>query len=360
MKRVFVFQDFKSQKFWSIDVEGSSFTVNYGKLGTDGQTQVKSFSSSEEAEKQAEKLIAEKTKKGYVETQEAAAKEMKVEAKKYKLSYDDFDNGKSQEDLLNKIINDKKLPDIKQLTIGCWDFESGDCQELVDGMIANKEKFAHIEGLFWGDIDQEESEVSWIEQTELSPLLDIMPNLKELKIKGTNSLGIGQKPRPSITSLEIISGGLPSSVVEDILKSDFSNLEKLVLYVGVDDYGYDGLIDQFKPFFSKEKYPKLTYLGIVNALEEDTIVEYFLESDILPQLETMDISAGVLTDKGGQLLLDNVDKIKHLKFINMEYNYLTEEMQKKLSKLPVKVNVSDAQDIDEDYDEWGGFPLITE
>jgi len=63
MKRVFVFQDFKSQKFWSIDVQGNEITVQYGKLGTDGQTQVKTFGTPEEAEKQAGKLIAEKTKK---------------------------------------------------------------------------------------------------------------------------------------------------------------------------------------------------------------------------------------------------------------------------------------------------------
>ena len=37
MKRVFVFQDFKSQKFWSIDVRGTDVIVNYGKLGTDGR-----------------------------------------------------------------------------------------------------------------------------------------------------------------------------------------------------------------------------------------------------------------------------------------------------------------------------------
>ena len=34
MKRVFVYQDFKSQKFWSIDVRGTDVIVNYGKLGT--------------------------------------------------------------------------------------------------------------------------------------------------------------------------------------------------------------------------------------------------------------------------------------------------------------------------------------
>ena len=63
MKRVFVFQDFKSQKFWSIDVRGTDVIVNYGKLGTDGQTQVKNFSSAGEAEKAAGKLIAEKAEK---------------------------------------------------------------------------------------------------------------------------------------------------------------------------------------------------------------------------------------------------------------------------------------------------------
>ena len=78
MKRVFVYQDFKSQKFWSIDVRGTDVIVNYGKLGTDGQTQVKNFSSAGEAEKAAGKLIAEKTKKGYVETLEEVAKEMQV------------------------------------------------------------------------------------------------------------------------------------------------------------------------------------------------------------------------------------------------------------------------------------------
>ena len=59
-------------------------------------------------------------------------------------------------------------------------------------MIENKEKFAQIEGLFWGDIEQEEQEISWIEQADISPLLDAMPKLKDLKIKGTNNLRFGK------------------------------------------------------------------------------------------------------------------------------------------------------------------------
>ena len=354
MKRVFVFQDFKSQKFWSIDVRGTDVIVNYGKLGTDGQTQVKNFSSAGEAEKAAGKLIAEKTKKGYVETLEEVAKEMKVEAKKYALSYDEAEEGVN---LMDKILKDKKLPSLKQITIGCWGYEGEDCSDIADGIVENKEKFAHFEGLFWGDIDFEEQEISWIEQVDLSPVLDAMPLLKNLKIKGTNNLSIGKKPRPNLKSLEIISGGLPDSVVEDILGSDLPNLEKLVLYVGVEDYGFDGDMNVFRPLFSKDRFPNLKWLGIVDAEEQNTVVEMFLESDILPQLETMDISAGVLTDEGARLLLDHVDKIKHLKFINMKYNYLSDEMKKELQKsLPMKIDVSDSQEYDDDY----SYPMITE
>ena len=201
MKRVFVFQDFKSQKFWSIDVRGTDVVVNYGKLGTDGQTQVKNFSSVEEAEKAAAKLVAEKTKKGYVETREEVAKEMKVEAKKYALSYDEAEEGVN---LMDRILKDKKLPSLRQITIGCWGYDGEDCSAIADGIVANKEKFAHLEGLFWGDMDSEEQEISWIEQVDLGPVLDVMPLLNNLKIKGTNNLSIGKKPRPNLKSLEII------------------------------------------------------------------------------------------------------------------------------------------------------------
>jgi uncharacterized protein (TIGR02996 family) len=66
--RTFQFSDAKSHKFWNIDVQGNSFTVTYGKIGTAGQTQTKSFKDNATAQAEADKLIKEKTKKGYQET----------------------------------------------------------------------------------------------------------------------------------------------------------------------------------------------------------------------------------------------------------------------------------------------------
>jgi uncharacterized protein (TIGR02996 family) len=71
--RTFQFSDAKSHKFWNIDVQGSTFTVTFGKIGTAGQTQTKSFPSAEKAQAEADKLVREKTGKGYTETTAKAA-----------------------------------------------------------------------------------------------------------------------------------------------------------------------------------------------------------------------------------------------------------------------------------------------
>ncbi len=66
-RREFHFHDGKSHKFWAIEVDGSRFTVQFGRVGTSGQTQTKEFPGDAEARQAADKLIAEKAKKGYAE-----------------------------------------------------------------------------------------------------------------------------------------------------------------------------------------------------------------------------------------------------------------------------------------------------
>jgi predicted DNA-binding WGR domain protein len=55
------------EKFWAIKRDGASFTVKYGKIGTSGQEKTKDFGDEDEAEAEYDKLVKEKTKKGYEE-----------------------------------------------------------------------------------------------------------------------------------------------------------------------------------------------------------------------------------------------------------------------------------------------------
>jgi DNA ligase-1 len=65
--RRFEFTEGSSSKFWEISVAGVEITVRYGRTGTQGQSNVKTFPTQEAAAKQVAKQCAEKVGKGYQE-----------------------------------------------------------------------------------------------------------------------------------------------------------------------------------------------------------------------------------------------------------------------------------------------------
>ncbi|MGE0710803.1 MAG: DUF4132 domain-containing protein [Planctomycetota bacterium] len=67
MRRELLCQEGGSDKFWTVEVEGSSHTVHFGRRGTSGQRKTKDFASPAAALAAAEKLIAQKLKGGYVD-----------------------------------------------------------------------------------------------------------------------------------------------------------------------------------------------------------------------------------------------------------------------------------------------------
>ncbi|UOG34870.1 WGR domain-containing protein [Leptospira noguchii] len=82
MNHHLTFKDGSSDKFWNIEVSGNSFTVTYGKTGTSGTSQTKTFDNEEKCLKEAEKLLNEKLKKGYVEGDATLANTKSVDLKK--------------------------------------------------------------------------------------------------------------------------------------------------------------------------------------------------------------------------------------------------------------------------------------
>lgn len=67
MKKHLKYIDGNSDKFWQIEVNGLEYTVTYGRNGTNGTSQTKTFTDKDECLKVAEKLLNEKIKKGYSE-----------------------------------------------------------------------------------------------------------------------------------------------------------------------------------------------------------------------------------------------------------------------------------------------------
>jgi predicted DNA-binding WGR domain protein len=68
MKRYFEFVGGNSAKFWEISTSGSEVTVRFGRIGTEGQTQVKVLANADAAARHVETLVSQKVAKGYRET----------------------------------------------------------------------------------------------------------------------------------------------------------------------------------------------------------------------------------------------------------------------------------------------------
>ncbi|WP_034303696.1 AAA domain-containing protein [Herbaspirillum sp. RV1423] len=63
------FEQGGSSKFWRAMQKGVDVSISYGRLGSNGQTILKQFDSPERAQREMEKLVSEKLRKGYVDSE---------------------------------------------------------------------------------------------------------------------------------------------------------------------------------------------------------------------------------------------------------------------------------------------------
>ena len=116
MKKHLQFIDGTSDKFWQIEANGNSYTVVYGRNGTSGQIQSKSFDTVEACLKAAEKLVAEKTKKGYSEDGQVV--DAKVAAPKTKAASDKQAVLDEYDDIVKTAAIERLLPFLEEQSRG--------------------------------------------------------------------------------------------------------------------------------------------------------------------------------------------------------------------------------------------------
>lgn len=272
-------------------------------------------------------------------------------SKTYSYDYGEYEDGKNEETMVKDILADSEFTELDELIIGSWGgpYEV-DCQPVIDAIVENADRFSHIIKLFVGDMDYEECEVSWIMQGDYSRIWKAMPQLKELTIKGSMNLTLGEIEHENLESLTIICGGLGTNVIKEIEKAKLPSLKKLLLYIGVEDYGFDGDAGTIRELLANSDFPNLTYLGIVDSDMQDELAQVVLECKYIRQIETLDLSCGTLTDKGGSLLLEKLPELSNIKKLDVHHHYLSGEMMEKIGNLSIEVDVSEQ----EEAEEWNG------
>jgi hypothetical protein len=245
-----------------------------------------------------------------------------------------------------------ELPNVSEVTgmvIGMWEgsWDSTNSATIVETLVAASEQLPNLTALFMGEILQEESEISWIQQSDMAPLFGAYPKLTHFGVRGGTGLSLGVIQHNALQELVVQTGGMSRQILLDLGESPLPALEHLELWLGDDGYGWDGTIEDVKALLKPANFPALTYLGLRNSMISDEIAEVIALHPILKQVKILDLSLGTIADAGGQALL-NSPYLPQLQELRLSHHYFSDEMVAKLEALTVKVDVSDPQKGDND------------
>lgn len=255
---------------------------------------------------------------------------------------------------------------VEALVTGQWvEWCEDDCT-VVDDLVAVAGRLPSLRALFVNDLVDEQSQPSWIYVPQLTPLLEIFPQLAELWVRGTpDGMVRDDATRPLIApakhaalrTLVLQSGGLPASTIRALAECEFPELTHLEIYLGHPRYGGDATIEDLAPLLEAGRFPRLRHLGLKDSMIQDEVAAAVARAPIVAQLESLDLSLGTFGDEGAAALLAG-QPLDHLRELDLGHHYLSAPMQSRLRQAWPSVRIGLADEQQEDG--WGRYIAVAE
>ncbi|TDQ53785.1 STM4015 family protein [Actinorugispora endophytica] len=280
----------------------------------------------------------------------------------WRLRVSSYDPQEPFEEYFARFLAEVDTARVGALVIGCWG-ESYEVDASVprDLLVGNAGRFPALRALFLGEYLAEEAEISWIQQTDVTPLLAAFPALRELTVRGGERLEFPATGHEALASLTVQTGGLPGEAVAGILASDLPALERLELWFGVEDYGGTTTVETLEPLLSGKVFPSLRHLGPRNSPWGDDLVRALAGAPVLRRIRVLDLSGHVLRDEGGRVLA-SAPAFRGLERLVLRYHFLSEPVMAELraALAGVDLDLSGPEEPDAYKDEVYYYPEVTE
>jgi hypothetical protein len=263
------------------------------------------------------------------------------------------DDRRSFDELFDQFLETVAADRVEALVMGTWAAEMYDvsAEAVVRRLSADAARLPRLRSLFLGDITFEEFEISWIRQTDVTPLLLAFPRLERLRVRGADGLALRPVRHEQLLELAFETGGLPAEVARAVGGCDLPRLEHLELWLGTPDYGGDAGVGDLTEILAGARFPRLRYLGLCNAEIADQVAAALATAPVVAQLEVLDLSMGVLTDQGATALLTG-QPLSQLRRLDLHHHYLSNELagrlRQQLTAAGVEVDLSEQEDAGED------------
>lgn len=268
-----------------------------------------------------------------------------------RLSWDEADADQAWTDRFAAFLQQERASEVTGSVVGDWGHaaEGSGSGPVVEALTAASDRLPRLVTLFLGDITMEESEISWIQQSDVSPLFDAYPRLTHLRVRGANGLSLGTPRHSHLQTLIIESGGLPGSVLEEVIAADLPALEHLELWLGTQNYGAEATVESLAPIFDGSRWPNLAHLALRDSDIADDIAAALADAPVTQRLRVLDLSLGTLGDAGAEALAAS-PAVAHLEKLDIHHHYVSPPMVEKLQALGIAVDASGTQE----PDEWNG------
>ncbi len=268
------------------------------------------------------------------------------------LSASEFgDDHESFAEAFGELLERVDVGRVRALVIGEWEecYETSSAH-IVETLADHAERFPELRSLFFGAITAEQAEISWIQQSDITPLLEAFPRLERLEVRGGTGLALRPVRHESLRVLRIETGGLPGAVVRAVGGCDFPVLEHLELWLGVGNYGGDATVADLEPILTGERLPALRHLGLQDSEIQDEIAAAVAAAPVVARLESLSLSMGVLTDVGAEALLGG-QPLTHLRRLDLHHHFLSDAMAARVAAAlrGVEVDLSDQEKADGDW-----------
>lgn len=239
------------------------------------------------------------------------------------------------------------------------DEDDMDAERVVRELCERAGRWPEVRSLFFGEILQEENEISWIRLCDLAPLAAAFPKLRRLVVRGgSEALGLRLPEHRWLRELTVESGGLRPEVVRDVCAADLPGLRRLELWLGHEEYGGGAAPEDLAPVLSGEAFPELQHLGLLNTRGVDDWVAPLARSPRLSRLRSLGLGLGDLTDRGGRALIEHADAFARLELLDLHHHFLSEEVREGVRAALPGVNVNLSAPQEPEVHDFGGEPEV--
>lgn len=231
---------------------------------------------------------------------------------------------------------------VEALRFGLAGFESDNDWEPTLRAVCDSPIAPHLRELRFDQFTSDEQEISWVGFGNFAFAWAKLPALERLHIRAGLSGSLGKLVLPKLKTFVRESGGLPAAELAAIAKATWPALEHLEVWFGSRNYGAGGTLAHVKALLAR-KLPALRHLGIVNC-EIENLVPTLAAWPGLRQLHSLDLSKGVLHDRGAAQLVEHARAFRHLASLDLSENLLTEAHVAAITRVLDNVITSDQRE----------------